>query len=285
MNGYYAEKLTQADVRLLMGNCNTCPPEWRAEGVCYSFHKFYYFQGGQCRLEIEGDVYHPKPGELYLIPAGKRHSYSHSPKDPVTKYWCHFDLSFGGIRELNYQPQTVVCVPERTRTAELFDRMFRLHGSASPADRLLEKAALLELLAVFLERIDVQKLLGRLEDDFSYQMSRYVQEHLSGPIRVGDMAEAVHLQPSYFIQKFKKNFQVTPICYVNQMRLQNAARLMEGHPGDGLEELARASGFDDYRYFSRLFRKYYGMTPSEFRKRQAVIGQAHRKEAFYRRSC
>ena len=123
----------------------------------------------------------------------------------MTKYWCHFDLSFGGIRELNYQPQTVVCVPERTRTAELFDRMFRLHGSASPADRLLEKAALLELLAVFLERIDVQKLLGRLEDDFSYQMSRYVQEHLSGPIRVGDMAEAVHLQPSYFIQKFKKN--------------------------------------------------------------------------------
>ena len=87
MNGYYAEKLMQADVRLLMGTFNTCPPEWGAEGGCYTFHKFYYFQSGQCRLEIEGDVYHPKPGELYLIPAGKRHSYSHNPQDPVTKYW------------------------------------------------------------------------------------------------------------------------------------------------------------------------------------------------------
>lgn len=106
-----------------------------------------------------------------------------------------------------------------------------------------------------------------ITDEFYSHISGYVESHLTERITVKEMADTVHLQPGYFIQRFRKSFHTTPVRYVNQMRLENTVRHLTGEPGEGLEEIAWEAGFRDYRHFSRLFKRRYGMTPSAYRRK------------------
>ena len=104
-------------------------------------------------------------------------------------------------------------------------------------------------------------------DEFYSYISSYVEEHLAEHITVKEMAHTVHLQPGYFIQRFRKSFHTTPIHYVNQMRLESTIPYLVQEPEERLEEIAWRAGFRDYRHFSRLFKKRYDMAPSAYRRK------------------
>ncbi len=214
---------------------------------------------------------------------------------------CCFRLSFPGERGLGCFREVLHCRPERSRAEGLVTRIHEAEKGTA-GGWLLRQAAFLELLALFLEYADCPECLTFPEnayyenasvgntfpgntfpgntfprnggrtwmqkermDEFDRRVAGYVDSHLSERITVKELADAVHLQPGYFIQRFKKSFHTTPICYVNRMRLEHTARRMEGDPEERLEEIARVAGFGDYRYFSRLFKREYGMPPSVYR--------------------
>ncbi len=80
-------------IKNLICRLNICAPDWGETDCIYGYHKFYYFLEGEGTIIIQGDEYHPQPGELFLILANTRHSYYHNPRKPVYKYWCHFDVA------------------------------------------------------------------------------------------------------------------------------------------------------------------------------------------------
>lgn len=81
------------------------------------------------------------------------------------------------------------------------------------------------------------------------------------------IAENMYLSPFYISKIFKSEMGDTPIRYLINIRLERAKILLENGDNGSIQEIAAMVGYDDAYHFSKLFKKRYGMSPSEARKR------------------
>lgn len=252
-------------VKSLISRVNVCAPDWGEENCVYAYNKFYYFLEGQCTLILNGDTFIPKPEELFLIPAYTPHTYYQNPDHPIMKYWTHFNLIFHQEQQkLVYHKETVKCTIPKHQIIPVFAALAQTNLSTNPLDTLTEKSALLEILRIFLDNVNLDKILPINKDHFMSKMDHYIKQHLHSEISLNELADLVHLHPNYFIKYFKKHFSVTPIEYVNAIRLQTATHLLRNQSDRSIQRIAHDVGFNDYRYFSRIFKKKYGVSPSQY---------------------
>ena len=94
---------------------------------------------------------------------------------------------------------------------------------------------------------------------------RYVEEHYAEQLRVGDLAAVCGLSETHFRRFFLKNMQLTPMEYVNKVRIREACRLMNG-TASSLEEIAMKTGFVSMSTFNRNFTRFLGTSPHVWRK-------------------
>lgn len=93
----------------------------------------------------------------------------------------------------------------------------------------------------------------------------YVEENYSKAIRLEDVAEQVELNPVYFSNVFKKETGQNFTDYLTDYRMKAAKELLQ-NTNDSINEIAEKVGYQDTRYFSKLFKKNIGIKPSEYRK-------------------
>ncbi len=104
-----------------------------------------------------------------------------------------------------------------------------------------------------------------------HQMISFIRRHYSEPITLGDIAGAANISQSEAARCFKKNLDVTPFNYLILYRLE-AAKVMLQSSEMSITEIAMQCGFDSVSYFDRVFRKYYWLTPKEFRGNMDLFG-------------
>lgn len=92
----------------------------------------------------------------------------------------------------------------------------------------------------------------------------YMEENYSFNITITDLCNYICLSEGYFMRIFKKQFNITPIQYLNNLRLFHANLLLKH--GSNVTEAANSCGFDNISYFIRQYKKRYHVTPGEFRK-------------------
>ncbi|MEK3876699.1 response regulator transcription factor [Paenibacillus sp. FSL M7-0420] len=95
-------------------------------------------------------------------------------------------------------------------------------------------------------------------------VDEFLEEHVDRMVTSTDMAEHLHLNASYFSRYFKKLSGVNFTDYVNQYKM-NMAITMLARPHETVENVAYTLGFSDRAYFSKVFKKYSGRNPSEFK--------------------
>lgn len=99
--------------------------------------------------------------------------------------------------------------------------------------------------------------------------THYFNEHYSQPISIEDYAASRHMSTCWFIRSFRQIIKVTPMQYILSLRMANAQSLLETSEYN-ISEIAAAVGYDNPLYFSRLFRRHVGVSPSEYRKARGV---------------
>ena len=80
------------------------------------------------------------------------------------------------------------------------------------------------------------------------------------------IAENMYLSPFYISRIFKGETGNTPIRHLINIRLEKAKRLLENGYQGSIQEVAALVGYDDAYHFSKLFKKRYGVSPSQARK-------------------
>jgi AraC-like DNA-binding protein len=97
------------------------------------------------------------------------------------------------------------------------------------------------------------------------QAMAYIHEHYAEPISRADLAEHVALSEDYLTDCFRKELGVTPITYINRYRV-NQAKILLSETFKSITEIALDVGFSDSSYFSRVFRRETGMSPTDYRQ-------------------
>lgn len=94
---------------------------------------------------------------------------------------------------------------------------------------------------------------------------QYLTEHYGEQLTLETVSEKVNLSPNYFSAVFKKEMDVSFIDYLTNYRLSQAKKMLR-ETNDSIAVIAEKVGYNDFRYFSRLFSKSFGITPNKYRK-------------------
>ncbi|MEV6117077.1 GlxA family transcriptional regulator [Streptomyces sp. NPDC052109] len=98
------------------------------------------------------------------------------------------------------------------------------------------------------------------------EVQRWITEHPAGDLTVESLATRARLSPRHFARAFREETGMTPGRYVDRVRLEHARRLLED-TADGVEEVARASGYGTPEAMRRAFVRALGTAPAEYRRR------------------
>ncbi len=102
---------------------------------------------------------------------------------------------------------------------------------------------------------------------------RYIRDHYGEQIPIADLASLVSLSVSQFQRRFKSIFHLTPLQYINRIRINAACRQLREND-DTISTVALRCGFYDHSYFTKQFVKHMGRLPKAYRAReQAETGR------------
>lgn len=99
------------------------------------------------------------------------------------------------------------------------------------------------------------------------EVSDYIRQHYAS-ITIQDLVDNFHFQEDYFNRLIKNKTGLTYSAYVQQFRLNEAERLLISS-GKSIEEIAETIGYHNKGYFYKIFQERFGMTPSQYRRRES----------------
>ena len=111
------------------------------------------------------------------------------------------------------------------------------------------------------------------EDSYAYRVIRYLEENLTEPLYIPDLADKIGINHQYLCTVFKKETGLTIVSYLQRLRIGSARMMLERYPERNAAEIGRAVGYDSPSYFGMQFKKVTGLTPDQYRKKGAVIEQ------------
>lgn len=165
---------------------------------------------------------------------------------------------------------------QNTDTKKLLTKLFELltstQNQTTSFSYLTSYARLFECIELLFSRFsyEISQKEQTMQSKY-YQRMRaltdYIQDHYYEPITLSDLAEVVHLNPSYLSRFFKQHFGMTFFEYVTSIRLDHAYRQIR-QTDLPIMVICDLCGFQTYHQFNKEFKKIYGMTPNQLRKKR-----------------
>lgn len=95
-------------------------------------------------------------------------------------------------------------------------------------------------------------------------LKRHMESNYCEPLDLAALSGKAHLHPAYLVRAFKQEIGVTPLQYLNGLRLSAATSYL-ANSEMGIQRIAEATGFNSIHYFSRLFKQKFGRSPQQWR--------------------
>ncbi len=143
--------------------------------------------------------------------------------------------------------------------------LIREYQQKRPGYELMVKAGLYRMLALLFQSYAVP-IAAEIKNRPHNQLRpviHYVEAYYDHKITLNQLADMANISPHHFCRLFKSMTGMSPIAYVNFLRINAAIPLLQqGHLS--VSEVAAAVGFNDSNYFSRLFKQYKKLPPTAF---------------------
>ncbi|HEY0827419.1 MAG TPA: AraC family transcriptional regulator, partial [Bacilli bacterium] len=100
-----------------------------------------------------------------------------------------------------------------------------------------------------------------------YEIARYIENHYDQDITLQDISAHFYLSREYISRWFKQEFQENITDYISRKRMEKA-KILLANRHMRIAEIAKIVGYQDEKYFSKVFKKLEGLSPNEYRKKQ-----------------
>ncbi len=219
-------------------------------------HLLLYTVSGTGDCFINGKSYTLPEGSLLYLPPDVSHEY-----DMLDKGWETLYITFNGtgLRDF-FQPAPCVCrLPASFNFPKKYNEIFNLKQAPQRFKEL--SGALYMLLLDLKEYLQPTAFAARSRHLLTLAMYCLTEEHGGG---LREAAEKLGISEAHFCRIFKSYTGFRPMEYANLFKLQKAKNLLR-NTDLSVAEVAAEIGYDSHSYFSMLFKKHTGVTPTQYR--------------------
>lgn len=234
-----------------------------------------YCVSGMGWFEVDGVKHVLKPEHFVILPKFRSHKYGSNHDDPWSIYWLHFDGSLANfflsesINPIQLKPQIDSRIEDRLNLFEEIFLTLRNGYSKNNLDYsisvLFHFLGTLKYIGAFRENnykpIKEISEIGKIDDAI-----HYMRENLHKKISLEDIFMFVDMSRSHFTAVFHRKTGFPPLQYFVQLKIQQACHYLD-FTDMKVNEISTKMGFEDPLYFSRIFTKNMGLSPTEYRKK------------------
>lgn len=251
----------------------------------HEFSELVIITGGSGLHVTGGRAYPLAAGDVFVISGGRPHTYAELRRlclvnllfqpeklpwpwadlGALAGYHALFTLEPAWRRRHEFKSRLHLRPEELRQVLELIDLLEAELRQRAPGFGCMATAAFLQIVG-FLSRCysrswnpDARALL-RLAETITH-----LETHYREPVNLDRLACLARMSKRSFLRAFHAATGTTPIAYLLQLRLNHAVHLLR-HSAQNITEIAFAAGFNDSNYFTRQFRRRFGLSPRQWRQ-------------------
>jgi len=209
---------------------------------------------GQMQYVINGKKFVLNSNDVIYIPYG-------SIRDRISKTEVDY-VSFNFIDEINEDSSAILYL---NAVNSVIKNLITTCDAVRVLTSYRDDERLLLLLQCLIKQLNFQN--GDIKTNpLVLKIKKYIRANLNKKISLTDISEHTFFSPVHCEKLFRKETNTSIIDYVINKKINEAQYLLMTEPTD-IRKIAEKIGFDNYNYFSRLFKKRTGFTPSQYKKR------------------
>ena len=233
-------------------------------------HELVYILGGKGKVGIEDKIYSVKKGMLFYFSPGLEHFLETNKEEPMYFYAVHFDFGYLNINNKAWDIILGKRLPighvYQTRNyyilTDIFKKLNMYWKNRLPGYKLICRALLQQFIFEVFEDIRGSSFSAGAYSKVENTVN-YIQSNLNNKITLNELSELAETTPTYLSKIFKDITGYTIVGFINRLRIDKAKELIiEGNYK--VKEIAHMIGFKDEFYFSRVFKKIEGVSPSGY---------------------
>lgn len=254
----------------------------------HSAFEISYIKSGRGVYRIGGKEIDIEPGDIYLFSTNEVHCITEIHDNrPMVLLNTHFEPRFIWSPQGNVFDESFLRIffdrsekfsnrldrdnPTTKEIASLLLRMQKEADEKPEAYELMIKTYLLNILVLLIRNYDYvsQKDAPSLQSEKLFRVEaalNYIDENITKPLTLDDIALHAGMSRTYFCSVFKKLNGLTPWEYIGLKRMERAKHLLRHTEGSVLE-IALDCGFNNISHFNRLFKRATGLSPLEYKNR------------------
>ena len=242
-------------------------PTWRPRGRID--YQLLYVASGKTVFYFNGEPKEVPAGHMVLFQPRQEQHYEYFAVDRPEVYWVHFTGS--DVRNIlrHYTiplDKNVIYSGSSATYAYLFKEMIHELQTCRTGFEELTEMYLRQIFLLIQRSWEERKptVSSYLQEEIDYAR-KYFNEHYNEDISIEEYAQSRGMSVSWFLRNFKQMTMKSPMQYILTIRINNAVSLLETTDYN-VTEISTLVGYDNPLYFSRIFKKQKGVSPSDYRK-------------------
>lgn len=232
------------------------------ERGCSNLMSLEYVMSGSGTLEINGQILHPRAGDVFLLTKGSNHRYHADPQEPWHKCFVVFTGPVAFAFLDHYLPKDTYLFPGFHLEAP-FRRIIELGLDGALEYQEMVDAISVELMKIF---VAIHRRSVTDQEDLPDRIKRRINYYVERSFSLEQLCDDFHYSKNHIINLFKSKYHQTPYQYYAQAKIETAKRYLT-ESSMPVCEIANRLAFANQQYFAVAFKKTVGCSPKEYRSR------------------
>ena len=230
------------------------------------FYMVFVCVGGKGFLTVKNKTFEISTGDIFFTFPDVPHIYASDDKEPWSIYWAHFYAAHPSVPEIFEAcgisaGNPVLHIRRFAETADLFRTVFSDLYKCSAAELMYRQSVFVHMLFKIFTLASSQNR----KDPYVTKALEYIHGNPDKYISLDILADICGVSKYYLSHMFTEQTGVPVKQYILSLRLSNAKFLLESTE-KSITEISQICGYENSMYFSNAFKKYYGLSPKNYRK-------------------
>ncbi len=253
--------------------------DWLSVPHTHACAEMFYVVGGEGSFLIGNETFPVSKGDLVVVNPLVEHTETSFHSQPLEYIVLGVDGLELSIGELKDRPFYISHFHQNSAQIQVYlQDMLQEIGEKAPGYEAICQD-LLDVLIIRLMRISnycaCMIPTANHSNKDAATVRRYINNHFKEPITLDMLADLVHISKYHMAHNFTKAYGISPINYLLSLRLQESCILLES-TNFSMSHIAQTVGFSSSCYFSQIFKKAMGISPSEYRASQIAKSKQQR---------